>query len=409
MTVDQPASPDARPDRATRAEWGVTVAISADPYHRGAVAYGRERSAVIAEAFIDATRRRMGATAEIIRRSDLEWLVWLDADDPIVPALLSRPWSHGAQAVDVDGATYHLELAIGIVRAADFADDVPDDDAVISAADAALSKALVEGLSAVIASPGQRLVVRRDIEVANALMTAADDDFSMYYQPIVALDGSATLGWESLLRWSWRGSIVEPAVFMPVAEATTLIVRMGRPAIASVFRDLAGRISSAHGDDVFVSINLSAKQLWDETLPGYFAALAARHRVALERVWIEVSEIDVIEPSGVAARTLFALHELGCVIGVDDLGAGFSALRYVRDLPIGVLKIDRSLVAPLPRSASGRAVVRAICEMAAATGITTVAEGIETGDELDAVAALRFDLGQGYLLGRPLPPDELFT
>lgn len=387
--------------------FGVVVAISADPYHRVAVAYGRERSVDIAEAFVEGVLATTGTTAEIIRRSDLEWLAYFDETDDAAVELLYQPWSYGSHAVDVDGSVHFLEVAMGIVRAADFPATVTDEE-IVSAADAALSRALVDGLSAVIANPSLAQSLRREISMANALITADDDDFPVYYQPIVRLSDDVTVGWESLLRWTTAGSVRSPDAFMPVAEATSLIIPIGRRAIRAVFADLAGRIGRTEGDEAFVSINLSAKQLWDESLPAYFSELGAEYGVEPSRVWIEVSEIDVIRPVGAAARTLFALHDLGCTICVDDLGSGFSALRYVRDLPVEVLKVDRTLVTPLPDSTADRAVVDAICTMAKATGLRVVAEGIETQDELDEVNKLCFDLGQGYLLGRPAAAAALF-
>ncbi|WHU45881.1 EAL domain-containing protein [Gordonia sp. L191] len=387
--------------------WGVVVALSIDPYHRVAVAYGRERSVDIAEAFIASALARSGATAALVRRSDLEWIGSFGSQDVAALSLLDQPWSFGAHAVDLDGVVHYLDLAMGIVRAADFPVTVADEE-IVSAADAALSRALVDGLSAVIANPSLAQSLQREIAVANALITADDDDFPVYYQPIVRLSDDVTVGWESLLRWTTAGSVRSPDAFMPVAEATSLIIPIGRRAIRAVFADLAGRIGRTEGDEAFISINLSAKQLWDESLPAYFAELGAEYGVEPSRVWIEVSEIDVIRPAGAAARTLFALHDLGCTICVDDLGSGFSALRYVRDLPVEVLKVDRTLVTPLPDSASDRAVVDAICTMAKATGLRVVAEGIETQDELDEVTKLCFDLGQGYLLGRPAAAADLF-
>lgn len=361
----------------------------------------------IAEAFVEGTLVRTGTTAEIIRRSDLEWLAYFEEADEAAQALLYQPWSYGSHAVDVNGTAYFLDVAIGIVRAADFPATVADEE-IVSAADAALSRALVDGLSAVIASPSLAQSLRREISVANALIASGDDDFPVYYQPIVRLSDNVTVGWESLLRWTTASTVRSPDVFMPVAEATSLIIPIGRRAIRAVFADLGSRIGGAHSDEAFVSINLSAKQLWDETLPTYFAELVDDYGVDPRRVWIEVSEIDVIRPAGAAARTLFALHDLGCTICVDDLGSGFSALRYVRDLPIEILKVDRTLVTPLADSTADRAVVDAICTMAKVTGLRVVAEGIETEAELAEVNDLGFDLGQGYLLGRPAAAADLF-
>ncbi len=179
---------------------------------------------------------------------------------------------------------------------------------------------------------------------------------------------------------------------------------IGRHAIGEAIRDLATDISDlAGGEEAFVSLNLSAQQLSDDGLACFLDGLIRDHGVDPARVWIEVREDQVIRLETSAARTVNALHDLGCTICVDDLGAGFSALRYVRDLPVDVLKVDRTLIAQLVHSHSDRAVVRAISEMAAATGLRMVAEGIESDDVLGVLTELGFDYAQGFFFGRPQP------
>lgn len=162
--------------------------------------------------------------------------------------------------------------------------------------------------------------------------------------------------------------MLAPDAFLSVAEGISLLAPIGRHAIGEAIRDLSGEITRNVGPSTFVSLNLSGQQLWDDGLVSYVHGLIDGHGVEPSRVWVEVREDQAIRVDTSASRAIDALHDLGCTICIDDLGAGFSALRYVRDLPVDVLKVDRTLIAQLADSSPDRAVVRAIGEMAAATG-----------------------------------------
>jgi EAL domain-containing protein (putative c-di-GMP-specific phosphodiesterase class I) len=250
--------------------------------------------------------------------------------------------------------------------------------------------------------------VRDEVGVANRLAAAVERDFHLHYQPIVTLPDLRPVGFESLLRWHTGDDVLSPAVFLAAAEATSLIVPIGRRAIGDAIRTLATDIWSTCGEDAFVSINLSGQQLWDDSIVDHIGGLIRTNDVDPQRVWIEIREDEAIRLGTAAAQAIHELHEIGCTICVDDLGAGYSALRYVRDLPVDVLKVDRTLIAGLTTNTSDRAVVQAICDMSRATGMTTLAEGVETEEVLAELGGLGFDMAQGYLFGKPEPPSTQF-
>lgn len=229
----------------------------------------------------------------------------------------------------------------------------------------------------------------------------------MYYQPIVRLSTRETVGYEALLRWKTDDGVMTPGYFLEAFEETSLLWPVGRTVIADAVNELKRGIHKVLGDDGFVTINLSKRQLLDPDIVDVFRR-AADSGVDLAKVWIEVREDFVIRIESSAARTIEFLHDLGCRICIDDLGKGYSALSYVKDFPIDVLKIDNSLVAQVMTNDTDLAVVRAICDVANAVGIETVAEGIECDSVLPTLEQLGLDYGQGYYFGYPEPPEIAF-
>ncbi|MEE3851318.1 EAL domain-containing protein [Gordonia sp. LSe1-13] len=384
------------------------IAFCADPYHRAATAYGHPTSAAMAERFIDRVLKPLSPHSSFDRRSDLEWLIALSPmdGDPEAFVTASRVRS-GAHAVDVDGQTTFLDVCMG-VAVRDQLPAIGDHSDLVRCADAAMCFALIRQHHVVFADAETLPLVREQVEIGNRLAAARPEDFRLHYQPIVRPDDRSPVGFESLLRWYVDSAVLTPQSFLQAAQATSLIVPIGEHAIGTAIRNLAGEITPVFGDDAFISINLSAQQLWADDIVTYIGELIAANGVASQRVWIEVREDEVIRLGSAAARAIEGLDELGCTICVDDLGAGYSALRYVRDLPVDVLKVDRGLISGVIDDASDRAVVQAICDMARTTGMTTLAEGVETEEVRAAVVDLGFDLAQGYLFGKPEPASGAF-
>jgi PAS domain S-box-containing protein len=173
-------------------------------------------------------------------------------------------------------------------------------------------------------------------------------------------------------------------------------------------RQLAQWMSEGQYSESFtVAVNLSGRQLSDPTLVERVASSIKRHGIVPSQLCLEVTETALIGELGDAAATLVALSELGVLLALDDFGTGYSTLAHVQRLNVGILKIDRSFVEQIGGSDRDREIIGAITAMAHALGMLVVGEGIETDRQLGELTALGCDEGQGFLLARPIPPDQV--
>jgi diguanylate cyclase len=251
--------------------------------------------------------------------------------------------------------------------------------------------------------------VLKRIELEGALRAAlADEKLHIAYQPIIDLPTGRLAGAEALVRWNHpeRGPI-PPDVFIPIAEDSSLIATLGSWVLRRSIQQLATwRTYGTVSADFSMSINISPRQLTDPNLPDLVADALIRWRVPANRVILEITESVMIEGSVTTDQVLRELRDLGVWLSVDDFGTGFSALGYLRRYPVTGVKIDRSFVAGLGTSAEDGEIVRAVTAMGHALGLSVVAEGVETALHRDVLATLGVTLGQGWLWGRPVEPDE---
>lgn len=227
------------------------------------------------------------------------------------------------------------------------------------------------------------------------------DEFELLYQPIVDLRSGSVAGYEALLRWSHpTEGTVDPGEFVPLAERLGLAAAMGERVLRRAVAQL-GEWSSGSDTQrrLGLSVNLSPDDLTD-TLAGRVTELCERHGADPHRLRFELTETAVMGDSDRACSVLGALRELGAEVALDDFGTGHASLAILRDLPVDVVKIDQSFVSRLPGEVD-TSIVRFIIGLAHELGLRTVAEGIETEAQLDAVRALGCDLGQGMLFGEP--------
>jgi diguanylate cyclase (GGDEF)-like protein/PAS domain S-box-containing protein len=237
-------------------------------------------------------------------------------------------------------------------------------------------------------------------------------EFSLHYQPEIALETSTMVGVEALLRWQspTRGA-VPPAEFIPIAEATGLIVPLGEFVLHEACAQTARWLRDAAVPEGFVTwVNLSGKQL----SAGGVSALV---REALEGaglrpgfLGLEITETALVQDghAGVRARAeLQELHRLGVRIAVDDFGTGFSSLGQLRSFPVDMIKVDRSFVQGIEHDAKDAAITANLVSLAHALGVLAIAEGIESDGQLTSLRELGCDLAQGFLFARPGPPDQI--
>ena len=193
------------------------------------------------------------------------------------------------------------------------------------------------------------------------------------------------------------GQPLSPGEFIPVAEDTGVITAIGQ----FVLREACAALPFLRGEDPFVSVNLSPVQLSQVDLLDNIERVLVSSNVPRERVTFEVTEGATATPEGL--ERLRELRELGVRIAIDDFGSGQSNLAYLNELPAQVLKLDRSLVTPIPHDEGAATLVEKAIEMAHALGMTVVGEGVETRTELDALRNLECDRIQGWFTGRPGP------
>jgi EAL domain-containing protein (putative c-di-GMP-specific phosphodiesterase class I) len=233
--------------------------------------------------------------------------------------------------------------------------------------------------------------------------------FEAFYQPIVNAHTGKLIGAEALARWNHptRG-VLTPDEFIHVAETTGLIVALGR----KVLRDATQRAqqwreSGLVDDDFYVSVNLSALQLREPSLVGDVARALDESGLPPQSLVLEITESVLIENLDLTLPRLHALKLLGLRLAVDDFGTGYSSLSYLADLPVSVVKIDKSFIDRITPEAGGSAMVRGVIDLSRALGCTCIAEGVEVEDQLAVLDELGCDSAQGYLFSRPASGDDV--
>jgi diguanylate cyclase (GGDEF)-like protein len=249
----------------------------------------------------------------------------------------------------------------------------------------------------------------RRAEVEDALRGAADrGELVMHYQPEVSLRTNQIVAVEGLLRWhhpEW--GLVAPAEFVPVAEASSLILEVGAFVLASAM-DQCARWRAAFPDRApTVAINISGRQFLQDDFVGLVAATLEETGADPGDVCLEITESILMDDIDLTVATLRRLKALGVQLAVDDFGTGYSSLSYLRRFPVDILKVDQSFVSGLGYDPEDSAIVQAVVHMGRALHLTTVAEGVETAHHLIELRELDCDIAQGYHFARPAPADDI--
>ncbi|QRN82759.1 GGDEF domain-containing protein [Chloroflexota bacterium] len=233
---------------------------------------------------------------------------------------------------------------------------------------------------------------------------ANKDHFELFYQPIIKLQSSEVVGVEALIRWNHPDlGYLQPMDFLPYCENTSLIFLIHDWVMKTAIK----KISNWPDYEGFVSINLSTRLLIDGQWIDTLVKLLEAYKVDASRLVFEVTESSLIEDQVESIKTVMALRDLGTKIAIDDFGTGYSSFEYVYMLPVQYLKIDRSFVKEDIEASKSQAIIKAIIQLAEALEIQSVAEGVETQEQLDWLTEHGCDYVQGFLLSRPLPNDRI--
>jgi diguanylate cyclase (GGDEF)-like protein len=306
-------------------------------------------------------------------------------------ASLRRPFN-------VNGRATHISASAGVAISAMGVEDAGE---LLRNADLAMYQAKVAGSGRSASfEPSMHSAISQRLELEDDLQLAIDgDQFGLRYQPVHNLQTGEVRGVEALVRWfSPSRGMVLPLDFIAVAEETGLIVPIG----AIVLRQALTETLSWGSSTATISVNLSARQFEQPSLVTELAELFDATGADPDRVILEITETVLMHDTTTVIARLGQLKELGVRLAVDDFGTGYSSLGYLRRFPIDILKIDRSFIEGISSGGENRAVAEAIVNLARTLGLQTVAEGIETQDQLDVLRQLGCQAGQGYLFSKPL-------
>lgn len=241
-------------------------------------------------------------------------------------------------------------------------------------------------------------------------------DIRVAYQPKARCRSGSLAGFEALARWEHavHGNI-RPDIFIPIAESSGLIDRLTLNIASQALRWLAELPEQTQGADSYdpvlqrvqLSLNVSARTLTNRALFDELAALCRHNRIPLERVILELTETSAMEDAAVSLNTLTHLRLQGFSLSIDDFGTGYSSMVQLVRMPFTEIKVDKSFVMTAMKSAESRAVVRSVVELGRSLGLETTAEGVEDAETLDYLRSLNCDIIQGYVLSRPLFPDDV--
>ncbi|TXN19556.1 EAL domain-containing protein, partial [Methylobacterium sp. WL93] len=300
--------------------------------------------------------------------------------------------------VDLIGRTYMVDghlLTIGAsVGVALAPGDGSDADTLLKNADLALYRAKLDGRATYrFFEPEMdaRMQARRQLEL-DMRQALARREFQLHYQPQLQLEGNRLVGCEALIRWQHpvRG-MVSPLDFIPLAEEIGLIVPIGEWVMRQACRDAV-----TWPAPLSVAVNVSPAQFKSERLVEMIMSALAASGLPATRLEVEITEGVLLQHSEKTLQTLHRLRELGVRVSMDDFGTGYSSLSYLRSFPFDKIKIDRSFVNDLSGKRDGEAIIRAIAGLGKSLGMTTVAEGVETADQMERIRAEGCTDVQGY-------------
>lgn len=311
-----------------------------------------------------------------------------------------------ASPISIHGHDYLTSGSIGI---ATFPSDGQDPTSLLRAADTAMYHAKREGAGRyqfyreeMTENAIRRLEIERDLRYCIARC-----ELVLFYQPVVELATGELVGVEALARWRHptRG-LLEPDAFLPIAEETGEIVPIGEWVIWEATRQCA-EWRRRHQQPLSVSVNVSPRQLRSPGFPRIVEQSLERHGLPRDALTLEIVEGSLVEHNTAIELSLRTLREMEIGIELDDFGTGYSCLAELREIPIRAIKVDRRFIQGLPSDPHDMTIVSTIRHLAGGIGATTIAEGIESQEQLEAVMELGYGFGQGYLFQRPAGPEEI--
>lgn len=308
--------------------------------------------------------------------------------------LIGRPMTIGSKLL-----SHSASIGVAIANGRDTA------EVLIENADMAMYKAKASGRGCLAYFDQQmRNTALKAATLEQDLRRAlAAGEITSYYQPIFDVHDHRILGFESLARWQHpMHGLISPSEFIPVAEESGLIVQIDSIVLQQACKHMARWHAVCPDQNLGLSVNLSVRSLLDPGTPKQIAMALFESNFPADRLYIEITETMLIEDVDATLRAFRQIKALGANLAIDDFGSGYTSMRYLKRLPVEVLKIDKSFIEGLGSNQEDEVIVKAVISMAKALGLHAIAEGVERQEQLDVLRKLGCDYVQGYLVGRPL-------
>ncbi|MDR3563388.1 MAG: EAL domain-containing protein [Negativicutes bacterium] len=361
------------------------------------------------KVIIEASRHIVDAVGEqavVARIGGDEFIVVLSGD-----ATREKAGQLACQAIrelcheyEVSVEQLHMSASIGVVVYPEDGDQVED---VLKKADSAMYAAKQAGRNCWrFYEPVMLQETYEKMMLTNGLRRALErGELYLHYQPQFAMPGERIVGFEALLRWnSAEFGLVPPDRFIPLAEQSGLILPIGEWVLREACR-FARRLANMGNEDIHISVNISPRQLIADDFVAIVCANAEQAGIKPQQLEIEITESVLIESLEDSVVKLRQLREMGVTLSLDDFGTGYSSLTYLMSLPVGILKIDRSFIAEIATERVQLQLVGSMIDLGHALGLTIVAEGVETENQLALLLAIGCDRIQGYIFSRPIPEE----
>ena len=312
-----------------------------------------------------------------------------------------------AKPVQIHGREVVTSASIGLASCAVGGQSAEE---LLQNADTALYAAKARGRNRMVrfnhelhARASRRMQIESDLRVA-----LREKQVYVHYQPQVSLLTGQLVGVEALARWRHpEHGMISPAEFIPIAEDSRLINELGRQVLHSACQQLADWTAAMPGRPLSMTVNVSPRQLGDPGFIDELHAIVAQTGVSLSSLCLELTESALTHQETEILAALDQLHHMGIYLAIDDFGTEYSSLARLRDLPIEVLKIDRSFIDGLPTEPGDTAIVSSILSLAFATGKHVIAEGIERVEQAVALRSMGCHVAQGYLFSRPVDAAQI--
>ena len=311
------------------------------------------------------------------------------------------------EPIIVDGVTFYVSISIGIAIT-NHSRATPVE--LLRHADIAMYEAKAKkGAEYRVYDATMNLKVMQKVELESEAREALrDNQFSLALQPQIEMHTGRLVGFEALLRWHHpkKGNI-SPADFIPLLENTSFMLELDYWVITrSTY--LIRELKNSGYPDVKMAINLSAGQFLDPSLPEFLQQQIIKNDIAPDQVCLELTETVLVSDIKRATTIMQNIRDMGCMLAIDDFGTGYSSLSYLKSLPADYIKIDRSFVANIASSADDRNIVHSTISMVRNMGMQVVAEGIETSEQYELLCHFDCNMGQGYLISRPIPEVNIW-